>query len=128
MRRSRKTLTPLGPRDGRPASPEPPASGFLTIGGTTYVDPVGSYPLDHRIDGSATLIINDTDRPVTIVTERHRDHPPTAPPSRTAPPSPAVPPAPAGHASSAGHASLVLAPGERIETRRGDSVRISSPY
>ncbi|MFI7095945.1 hypothetical protein [Streptomyces lydicus] len=107
MRRGQKTLAPLDPRNRPPASPEPPASGFLTIGGTTYVDPVGSYPLDHRIDGSATLIVNDTDQPVTIVTERHRDHPPTAPPSAADHPP-----------------SLVLAPGERIETRRGDSVRI----
>ncbi|MEV7378447.1 hypothetical protein [Streptomyces lydicus] len=107
MRRRQKTRAPLAPRNGLPASPEPPASGFPTIGRTTYVDPVGSCPLDHRIDGSATLIINDTDQPVTIVTERHRGHPPTAPPS------------PADHPPS-----LVLAPGERIETRRGDSVRI----
>ncbi len=107
MRRRQKTLAPLNPRNGLPTSPEPPASGFLTIGGTTYVDPAGSYPLDHRIDGPATLIINDTDQPVTIVTERHRDHPPTAPPS------------PADHPPS-----FLLAPGERIETRRGDSVRI----
>ncbi|MFF8897505.1 hypothetical protein ACF082_08470 [Streptomyces lydicus] len=107
MRRRQKTLAPLDPRNGLTTSPERPASGFLTIGGTRYVDPAGSYPLDHRIDGSATLIINDTDHPVTIVTERHRDHPPTAPPS------------PADHPPS-----LVLAPGERIETRQGDSVRI----
>ncbi|WP_329151308.1 hypothetical protein OIU91_28685 [Streptomyces sp. NBC_01456] len=89
------------------------ASGFLTIGGTTYIDPEGSYPLDHRADGSATLIINDTDRHLTIVTERNSHHSP-APPGDPAAPSPT--PAPA--------AGLVLAPGERTETRQGDSVRV----
>ncbi|MFF8370792.1 hypothetical protein ACF05W_18335 [Streptomyces lydicus] len=121
MRSSHKTPAhgpaPLDHRNGLPAAPEPPASGFLTIGGTTYVDPAGSFPLDHRIDGSATLIVHDTDRPVTLVTERHRDHPPTAPP-RTARPLTRRAPAPADHPS------LVLAPGGRIGTRRGDSVWI----
>ncbi|WP_433856334.1 hypothetical protein [Streptomyces kronopolitis] len=89
------------------------ASGFLTIGETTYIDPEGSYPLDHRADGSATLVINDTDHDIIIVTERNSHHSP-APPGDLA----AQPPAPARTAG------LVLAPGERTETREGDSVRV----
>ncbi|MFI9076862.1 hypothetical protein ACIGW8_10260 [Streptomyces sioyaensis] len=97
----------------RPSRAHPPssASGFLTIGGTTHIDPDGSYPLDHRADGSATLVINDTDRHITIVTERNSHHSP-APPADPFAPAPA--PAP----------DLVLGPGERTETRRGDSVRV----
>lgn len=114
MSRWKKLLSPLAAStaDDRPALNTPsPASGFLTIGGTTYIDPDGSYPLDHRADGSATLIINDTDRHIAIVTERNSHHSP-APPSDTSGPAPAPSP------------GLVLAPGERTETRRGDSVRV----
>ncbi|MFI0905242.1 hypothetical protein ACH4TE_17080 [Streptomyces sioyaensis] len=110
----KRLLSPLADTtaDDRPALNTPsPASGFLTIGGTTYIDPDGSYPLDHRADGSATLIINDTDRQITIVTERNSHHSP-APPA-----DPSVP-------ASAPTPDLVLAPGERTETRRGDSVRV----
>lgn len=116
MSRWKRPLTRFAgiPSDG-PADSRTPAtaSGFLTIGDTTYIDPEGSYPLDHRADGSATLVINDTDRDITIVTERSSHHSP-APPGDPTAPAPA--PAPA--------ASLVLAPGERAETRDGDSVRV----
>lgn len=114
MSRWKRLLSPLAATttDDRPALNTPtPASGFLTIGGTTYIDPDGSYPLDHRADGSATLIINDTDRHITVVTERNSHHSP-APPSHPSAPAPAPTP------------DLVLAPGERTETRRGDSVRV----
>ncbi|MGY5127125.1 hypothetical protein [Streptomyces nigrescens] len=115
MRRIKKLLGPLaaptaggGPTSANP----PPARGFLTIGGTTYIDPHGSYPLDHRLDGSATLIVNDTDHYITVVTERDCCDPPRAE---------------ARHAAVPGDAparDLVLAPGERAETWRGDSVRV----
>ncbi|MFI1305653.1 hypothetical protein [Streptomyces sioyaensis] len=114
MPRWKKLLTPLAgsPADDRPALNTPTsATGFLTIGDTTYIDPDGSYPLDHRADGSATLIVNDTDRHITIVTERNSHHSP-APPSDPSAPAPAPTP------------DLVLAPGERTETRRGVSVRV----
>ncbi|MEV5479670.1 MULTISPECIES: hypothetical protein [Streptomyces] len=114
MSRWKRLLGPLAATtaDGRPALNTPSsASGFLTIGGTTHIDPEGSYPLDHRADGSATLIINDTDRHITIVTERNSHHSP-APPADPSDPAPAPPP------------DLVLGPGERTETRRGDSVRV----
>ncbi|MFF3543667.1 hypothetical protein [Streptomyces platensis] len=116
------------------------ARGFLTIGGTTYVDPHGSYPLAHHLDGSATLIVNDTDQYVTVVTERDRDrgrgrsrdhHDPPLIATQDAPASGEV--AAAGQAPAPGHVpvrghglgrDLVLAPGERAETWRGDSVRV----
>ncbi|MGW7488441.1 hypothetical protein [Streptomyces sp. NPDC054786] len=111
MNRLLNSLTTAASGDGPTSDRPPSASGFLTIGGTTYVDPDGSYPLDHRVDGSATLIINDTDQHVTIVTERDsRD--PHAPPGHTPLPDDTSRP------------DLVLAPGERTETRRGDSVRV----
>lgn len=93
--------------DGAPTSDtsdtsdnSPLARGFLTIGGTTYVDPHGSYPLAHCLDGSATLIVNDTDRYITVITERSREQ------------------------GCGLGGELVLAPGERAETWRGDSVRV----
>ncbi|GFE16911.1 hypothetical protein Sgleb_49580 [Streptomyces glebosus] len=141
---------------GATSDNSPSARGFLTVGGTTYVDPHGSYPLTHRLDGSATLIVNDTDQYVTVVTERgrdrrrgrgrdHRDPPLSA--AQDAPAwgeaaaagqAPASAPA-SGQASALGHGpasghipvrghalgrDLVLAPGERAETWRGDSVRV----
>ncbi|UYB42392.1 hypothetical protein SLV14_005255 [Streptomyces sp. Je 1-4] len=115
MRRIRKLLGPLAAATagGGPTSDNTPsARGFLTIGGTTYIDPQGSYPLDHRLDGSATLIVNDTDHYITVVTERNY----CAPPRPAARPT-AVP----GEAPAR---DLVLAPGERAETWRGDSVRV----
>lgn len=143
----------------------PSARGFLTVGGTTYVDPHGSYPLAHGLDGSATLIVNDTDQYVTVVTERgrdrghgrgrdHRDPPLIAvqdapvlgevaaeagrAPASSQDPGLGLAPA-SGQASALGHGpasgqvpvrehalggDLVLAPGERAETWRGDSVRV----
>ncbi|MFF4606392.1 hypothetical protein ACFY12_27120 [Streptomyces sp. NPDC001339] len=93
-------------RDAAVAVTTTPASGFLTIGGTTYIDPGGgSYPIDHRVDGCATLVVNDTDRLITILTERNH-HPPSPGPGHAPPPA------------------LVLAPGERTETRTGDSVHV----
>ncbi|WP_411135261.1 hypothetical protein [Streptomyces sp. C10] len=116
MRRIRKLLGPLAAAttgSGGPTSDNTPsARGFLTIGGTTYIDPHGSYPLDHRLDGSATLIVNDTDHYVTVVTERD-----CCDPSRPAARPTAVPGDTPGR-------DLVLAPGERAETWRGDSVRL----
>ncbi|MEU8786011.1 hypothetical protein [Streptomyces sp. NPDC048637] len=115
MRRIKKLLGPLAAAlaTGGPAAHQPPlARGFLTIGGTTYIDPHGSYPLAHHLDGSATLIINDTDHYLTIVTERDCCDPPR--------PTPRHAPAPA-HTPGR---DLVLAPGERAETWRGDSVRV----
>ncbi|GAO08945.1 hypothetical protein TPA0598_04_05810 [Streptomyces lydicamycinicus] len=160
---------------GATSDNSPLARGFLTIGGTTYVDPQGSYPLTHRLDGSATLIVNDTDQYVTVVTERGRDegcgrdegrgrgrdhgrdhHDPPLIVNQDAPASgaaaaagqapassraPGLGRAPAsGQASALGQApalghggpasgrglgrDLVLAPGERAETWRGDSVRV----
>ncbi|MFC5250970.1 hypothetical protein [Streptomyces nigrescens] len=116
MRRIRKLLGPLAAATtggGPPTSDNTPsARGFLTIGGTTYIDPHGSYPLDHRLDGSATLIVNDTDHYVTVVTECDCCGPP-GPEAR--------------HTEAPGDApgrDLVLAPGERAETWRGDSVRV----
>ncbi|MFE6743356.1 hypothetical protein [Streptomyces tubercidicus] len=115
MRRLKQLLRPLPatPTDNAPTSPNPPPTkGFLTIGGTTYIDPHGTYPLAHHLDGSATLIINETDHYITVVTERDhdygRDHhdPPPVPPARGT------------------QRDLVLAPGERAETWRGDSVRV----
>ncbi|MCF3177869.1 hypothetical protein IPZ61_31720, partial [Streptomyces sioyaensis] len=88
MSRWKRLLSPRAAitADDRPALNTPsPASGFLTIGGTTYIDPDGSYPLDHRADGSATLIINDTDRHITIVTERNSHHSPAPPADPSAP-------------------------------------------
>ncbi|UZJ31348.1 hypothetical protein [Streptomyces endophytica] len=108
MNRIRTLLVPLANRPHADASPPPTghlASGFLTIGTTTYIDPHGIYPLDHRSDGTPTVIINDTTHPITILTESNRSHPATAPPTDLPPP-------------------LVLAPGERTETRRGDGVRV----
>lgn len=75
-----------------------PASGFLTIGTSTYIDPEGHYPIAHPPDGSPTLVINDTDRHVTVITERN--HGPTTAPD------------------------IVVAPGDRIETFRGHSVQV----
>ncbi len=76
MRRMARLLEPLtAATTAYWAVPDrgPVASGFLTIGRTTYVDPAGSYPIDHhRADGSATVIINDTNRHVVIVTESDR--------------------------------------------------------
>ncbi|REK85877.1 hypothetical protein DY245_35660 [Streptomyces inhibens] len=103
MRRIKKLLTPLTAATTRArAAPDatPSASGFLTIGTTTYIDPRGSYPLDHRLNGYATLIINDTNHHITIVTERNHNDPPTPPPDQ------------------------ILAPGQRTETHRGDSVQV----
>lgn len=109
MRRMNRLLGPLAAATARggPVPVQPPtASGFLTIGGTTYIDPdSGNYPLDHPADGSAVLIINDTDHPVTIITERNR-HAPSAAPAHAPP------------------AQLVIAPGQRMETRWGDCVQI----
>lgn len=104
MRRISELLPPLSRKDG-PAPPHTPsASGFLTIGTSTYIDPHGTYPLDHHVTGAPVLIVNDTDQPITVVTERNRYHPPAAP--------------------SPHSTDLVLAPGERTETRRGDSVYV----
>ncbi|GAA2661717.1 hypothetical protein [Streptomyces lunalinharesii] len=104
MRRINQLLTPLTKAVTQTATttphlPElpPPASGFLTIGRTTYIDLAGTYPLFHAADGTPTPVINDTDHPVTIITESER--------------SPSA-------------ADLILAPGERTETRRGDCVRV----
>lgn len=88
MRRIKKLLSPLTAATTRArAAPHatPSASGFLTIGTTTYIDPRGSYPLDHRLNGFATLIINDTNHHITIVTERNHNDPPTPPPTRSSP-------------------------------------------
>ncbi|MFE1773004.1 hypothetical protein [Streptomyces sp. NPDC059008] len=114
MRRIGELLARVLPKSGPTPPFTPPASGFLTIGSTTYIDPHGIYPLDHRLTGSPTLVINDTDQPVTIVTERNRDHPPAAPPPHRAPTDLVLTPV----------AELVLAPGERTETRRGDGVHV----
>ncbi|MFE3773864.1 hypothetical protein [Streptomyces sp. NPDC059122] len=54
-------------------------------------------PLFHAADGTLTLVINDTDHPITIITESDHSPPP---------------------------ADLILAPGERTETRRGDCVQV----
>ncbi|MFD7106653.1 hypothetical protein [Streptomyces celluloflavus] len=81
------------------------ASGFLTIGGTTYVDPSGSYPIDQLTDRPTTLIINDTDRHITIVTERDRGGF-TDGGQRTEP------------------VEVVLPPGGRAEVTHGHSVQI----
>ncbi|BDM67246.1 hypothetical protein HEK616_07330 [Streptomyces nigrescens] len=108
MHRIRTLLAPLANRPQTDASApltNPSASGFLTIGTTTYIDPHGTYPLDHRSDGTPSVIINDTTHPITILTESNHSHPATAPPTDPLPP-------------------LVLAPGERTETRRGDGVRV----
>ncbi|MFD8548438.1 hypothetical protein [Streptomyces sp. NPDC059649] len=108
MHRIRTLLAPLTKRPQPGASPlpvTPLASGFLTIGTTTYIDPHGTYPLDHRPDGTPTIIINDTTHPLTILTESDNSHPATARPHNLPPP-------------------LVLAPGERTKTRRGDGVRV----
>ncbi|WP_310727582.1 hypothetical protein [Streptomyces sp. N2A] len=108
MNRIRTLLAPLATRVHADASPPltgPLASGFLTIGATTYIDPHGTYPLDHRPDGTPTVVINNTTHPITILTESNHSHPATAPPNDLPPP-------------------LVLTPGERTETRRGDGVRV----
>ncbi|MGW2408237.1 hypothetical protein ACWCXK_27410 [Streptomyces sp. NPDC001739] len=108
MNRIRTLLAPLATRlhaDPPPPPTVPLASGFLTIGTTTYIDPHGTYPLDHRSDGTPTVVINNTTHPITILTESNPSHPATAPPNDLPPP-------------------LVLAPGERTETRRGDGVRV----
>jgi len=120
---------------GATSDNSPSARGFLTVGGTTYVDPHGSYPLAHRLDGSATLIVNDTDQYVTVVTERGRDRRRGRGRDHRDPPlieAQDVPvlgevAAAADHVPVRGHAlgrDLVLAPGERAETWRGDSVRV----
>ena len=100
MRRINQLLSPLAKATTR-ASSTPvtaaPASGFLTIGSTTYINPTGTYPLLHAPDGALTPIVNDTDRPITIITESDHSPPPPA---------------------------LVLAPGERTETRRGNCVQV----
>ncbi|MFJ9851654.1 hypothetical protein [Streptomyces sp. NPDC101150] len=107
MRRITQLLRPLAAATTTgSAAPghTPPASGFLTIGATTYIDPNGHYPIDHPPDGAPALVINDTDHYVTVVTERDRS------PGR-------------GHDST--HvADIVLAPGGRTETRRGHSVQV----
>ncbi|MFG2137318.1 hypothetical protein [Streptomyces sp. NPDC048650] len=113
MRRVAKLLKPLAAATatGAPAPGSAlPASGFLTIGGTTYIDPAGHYPLGHLAGGSATLVINDTDQHITIVTESDHD------PCRD-------------HDGAQGRApgraaDIVLAPGGRTETRRGHSVHV----
>ncbi|GGU56184.1 hypothetical protein GCM10010211_21290 [Streptomyces albospinus] len=95
-----KLLAPLAKSPARtPATPTitPTASGLLTIGTTTYINPAGSYPIYHAADGTLTTIVNDTDHPITIVTERDHSPPP---------------------------ADIVLAPGERTETGRGDCVQV----
>ncbi|SHK78836.1 hypothetical protein [Streptomyces yunnanensis] len=100
MRRINRLLTPLARAATRTsAAPTQPAtaSGFLTIGSTTYINPTGTYPLFHAADGTPTPIINDTDHPLTIITESDHSPPP---------------------------ADLILAPGERTETRRGDCVQV----
>ncbi|GAA5613823.1 hypothetical protein CP981_13605 [Streptomyces platensis] len=115
---------------GSTSDNSPSARGFLTVGGTTYVDPHGSYPLAHRLDGSATLIVNDTDQYVTVVTERSRDRGRGHGRDHRDPPLIAAQDAPAwGEAAAAAEQAsagrdLVLAPGERAETWRGDSVRV----
>ncbi|MEU7634741.1 MULTISPECIES: hypothetical protein [unclassified Streptomyces] len=104
MRHINRLLTPLAKATARTTSRTPaapahpsPASGFLTIGSTTYINPTGTYPLFHAADGTLTLVINDTDHPITIITESDHSPPP---------------------------ADLILAPGERTETRRGDCVQV----
>ncbi|BCK71214.1 hypothetical protein Srufu_051670 [Streptomyces libani subsp. rufus] len=115
---------------GATSDNSPSVRGFLTVGGTTYVDPHGSYPLAHRLDGSATLIVNDTDQYVTVVTERGRDRGRGHGRDHRDPPLIAAQDAPAwGEAAAAAEQAsagrdLVLAPGERAETWRGDSVRV----
>ncbi|MGW1372720.1 hypothetical protein ACWD6P_00350 [Streptomyces sp. NPDC002446] len=109
MRRLTELLATLTPKSGPTPPCAPSASGFLTIGATTYIDPHGIYPLDHRMAGAPTLIANDTDHPIAIVTERNHGH------------LPAVPWPPSSHLSPT---DLVLAPGERTETRRGDCVHV----
>lgn len=147
MRRMKKLLghRAAATPDGTPTSDNSSsARGFLTIGGTTYIDPHGSYPLTHHLDGSATLIVNDTDQYVTVVTERdrgrergrdrgsgrdHRDPPLIAVQEWPAPGEAAAwgQGAASDHVPVRGHGlgrDLVLAPGERAETWRGDSVRV----
>ncbi len=141
MRRMKRLLghrAAVPPGDASTSGNSPSARGFLAIGGTTYVDPHGSYPLAHHLDGSGTLIVNDTDQYVTVVTERdgdwgsgrdrgrgrdHRDPPLVAARDGSV----------AGEGAGWGHVpvrgqglgrDLVLAPGERAETWRGDSVRV----
>jgi hypothetical protein len=124
MRRIGEFFARVIPKSGPTPPFTPPASGFLTIGSTTYIDPHGIYPLDHRLTGSPTLVINDTDQPVTIVTERNRDHPPAAPPPHRSPTDLDLVLTPTAELVLAPGAELVLAPGERTETRRGDSVQV----
>ncbi|QHC21043.1 hypothetical protein [Streptomyces sp. GS7] len=100
MRYWNRLLAPLAKSPAEPSTvpdPTPTASGFLTIGATTYINPTGTYPIFHATDGSLTAIINDTDHHITIVTEREHSPPPT---------------------------DIVLAPGERTETGRGDCVQV----
>ncbi len=114
MRRIGTFFARIIPKAGPIPPLTPPACGFLTIGGTTYIDPHGTYPLDHRLTGAPTLVINDTDQPITIVTERNHDHLPAAPPTHRTHADLVLTPA----------TDLVLAPGERTETRRGDGVQV----
>ncbi|MFI9046557.1 hypothetical protein [Streptomyces sp. NPDC053427] len=107
MRRIAQLLRPLAAATATGAAAPghaPPASGFLTIGAITYIDPIGHYPIDHPPDGTPTLVINDTDHHVTVVTER--DHVPRRGPTLTP------------------ITDIVLAPGSRTETRRGHSVQV----
>ncbi|MEU9117558.1 hypothetical protein AB0D04_38955 [Streptomyces sp. NPDC048483] len=111
MRRLTKLLNPLAAATtAGTAAPGhgPPAKGFLTIGTTTYIDPAGQYPLHHPSDGTATLVINDTDHYVTVVTERDRRAEPDAGPDA----APGTAP------------DIALAPGARTETRQGCSVQV----
>ncbi|WP_407553134.1 hypothetical protein QOM21_24165 [Streptomyces sp. Pv4-95] len=116
----------------------PVASGFLTIGRTTYVDPAGSYPIDHhRADGSATVIINDTNRHVVIVTESDRGGRAGGRGGGRGGGAGAGSGAGAGIGRQAavdkgaeawgvdGDADVVLAPGERVETWRGSCVQVN---
>ncbi|MGG2462993.1 hypothetical protein ACO0M4_24815 [Streptomyces sp. RGM 3693] len=104
MRRINRLLTPLTKAATKTTTRDPaapahptPASGLLTIGSTTYINPAGTYPLFHSADGTLTPVINDTDHPITIITESDHSPPP---------------------------ADLILGPGERTETRRGDCVQV----
>ncbi|MEV0369289.1 hypothetical protein AB0I10_05635 [Streptomyces sp. NPDC050636] len=100
----------------------PPASGFLTIGSTTYVDPAGSYPIDRSPDGAAILVINDTDRHIAIVTES--DHGIDISIDVTTDVTTDISTDVTGDSTTDITADIVLAPGARTETRRGQTVQV----
>ncbi|KPC58994.1 hypothetical protein [Streptomyces chattanoogensis] len=93
-----RPLAAVTARGAAASAHAPPASGFLTIGASTYIDPAGHYPLTPAPDGTPTLVVNDTDHHVTVITERDGGHDPTT--------------------------DIVLAPGDRTETHRGRSVQV----